>query len=148
MINKKIKAVCFSLILILYSVNGSGCMISAHYVKFWGLAYLAIQSFNYGNPSQPLWTLYDAFIPFQQALQLPIFFLLYGVLTPQVTITNPSSETSISTGSLSGILTSVAANQITTFQPQPLTFDVLNSFYLIGTGGAAGTTTDLPTIAE
>ena len=150
MSKKTIKAICLFLTLILHSANSPAYMISAHYVRFWGLTYLAIQSFNYGNPSQSLWTLYDGFMPFQSALQFPIFFLLNGVLIPQITLPGSSSGTFTSVGSLSGILISPGLHLMTTFQPQQLTFEVLTSFYFTGAGAttSTGSGTGLSVIPE
>ena len=76
MLKNNIKIVVFFLVLIANPLNGLAHVISIHHIQYSGLTYLAVQSFNYANPSQPFWTIYDFCTSIQQALQLPIFFLL------------------------------------------------------------------------
>ena len=151
MLSKKIKVVYFVLVLILQSANGVAAIMSSHKVRYRGLTYLAVHSFNFASPFQQLWTLYDAHCPASFSLQFPVFYLFNAVLNLSTNMR--AADGTVMLGTLTGMLTppdwyqnmaAALSGEVFVLPPQWLTFEVLNSVYFSG----AGMGTTLPPIPE
>lgn len=147
--NKKIKAVYFSLVLVLQSGEVGSHIISAHRVRFFGLTYLAVQTFDYACPAQPAWTLYNVDVSATWAFMCPLFTLVNAALNPVRVTHNPLGEAPV-VGTLTGMLT-VPASYLSwaaecagryVLPAQQVTFEVLQSMYFDESGPI------LPTIRE
>ena len=151
MFNNKTKIMCFVFLIACscYASSVRAYTISAHVVRFWGLTYLAVQTFNYANPLQSIWTLYSSGVNILAAMQSPLFILINAELNHQKVLIDPLTGRA-SMGALTGVIMSplwpqaeaIMLHDRIVIQPQQMTFEVLNSVYF--QQGAAS----LPTIPE